>query len=70
MGAGVLLSDQRGRVLLVGGIVEADESPYAAAVRELKEELGLATRVGRLLTALVGCEGQPCCKHDYCQRSR
>lgn len=32
-----------------GGTVEADESPHAAAVRELKEELGLATRVGRLL---------------------
>ena len=60
MGAAVLLSDDRGRVLLVeptykdyweipGGVVEADESPYAAVVRELKEELGLPVRPGRLL---------------------
>ena len=60
MGAGVLLSDHRGRVLLVeptykdtweipGGSVEADESPYAAAVRELHEELGLTIPIGRLL---------------------
>ena len=60
MGAAVLLSDDRGRVLLVeptykdyweipGGAVEADESPYAAVVRELKEELGLAVQPGRLL---------------------
>lgn len=60
MGAGVLLSDPAGRVLIVepvykpyweipGGAVDADESPYAAAVRELKEELGLPVRPGRLL---------------------
>lgn len=60
MGAGVLLSDNRGRVLLVeptykdyweipGGAVEADESPYAAVMRELKEELGLPVQPGRLL---------------------
>jgi 8-oxo-dGTP diphosphatase len=60
MGAGVLLSDEAGRVLLVeptykaywevpGGAVEADESPYAAVVRELKEELGLPVQPGRLL---------------------
>lgn len=60
MASGVLLSDDRGRVLLVeptykpewevpGGSVEADESPYAAAVRELKEELDLPVRPGRLL---------------------
>jgi 8-oxo-dGTP diphosphatase len=60
MGSGVLLSDHHGRVLLVeptykadwevpGGAVEADESPYAAAGRELKEELGLTIPVGRLL---------------------
>lgn len=60
MGAGVLLVDDRDRVLLVeptykdyweipGGAVEADESPYAAAVRELKEELGLPVQPARLL---------------------
>jgi 8-oxo-dGTP diphosphatase len=60
MGAGVLLSDEVGRVLLVeptykpyweipGGAVEADESPRDAAVRELKEELGLTWAPGRLL---------------------
>ncbi|WP_342750447.1 NUDIX hydrolase [Pseudosporangium ferrugineum] len=32
-----------------GGSVEADESPYAAAVREVREELGLTVRPGRLL---------------------
>jgi 8-oxo-dGTP diphosphatase len=60
MGAAVLLSDSQGRVLLVeptykpyweipGGSVDADESPHCAAVRELKEELGLSVQVGRLL---------------------
>jgi 8-oxo-dGTP pyrophosphatase MutT (NUDIX family) len=60
MGAGALLSDNQGRVLLVeptykdyweipGGSVEADESPHAAVVRELKEELGLPVQLGRLL---------------------
>ncbi|MEV6342901.1 NUDIX hydrolase [Actinoplanes sp. NPDC051851] len=60
MSSGVLLSDQHGRVLLIepaykpyweipGGAVETNESPYAAAQRELREDLGLALRVGRLL---------------------
>jgi LmbE family N-acetylglucosaminyl deacetylase/8-oxo-dGTP pyrophosphatase MutT (NUDIX family) len=60
MAAGVLLRDSDGRVLLVeptykphweipGGRVEADESPYDAAVRELAEELGQAVVPGRLL---------------------
>jgi 8-oxo-dGTP pyrophosphatase MutT (NUDIX family) len=60
MGAGALLTDERGRVLLVeptykdyweipGGAVEADESPYTALVRELKEELGLPVQPGRQL---------------------
>jgi ADP-ribose pyrophosphatase YjhB (NUDIX family) len=57
--AGVLFTD-RGRVLLVepvskpywdlpGGVVEAGESPHAAAGREVKEELGITVAVGRLL---------------------
>lgn len=60
MGAAVYLTDEQARVLLVeptykpyweipGGAVEADESPYAAAIREVKEELGLMVRPGRLL---------------------
>ncbi|MBB2948844.1 8-oxo-dGTP pyrophosphatase MutT (NUDIX family) [Actinoplanes lutulentus] len=60
MGAGALLTDDRGRVLLVeptykdyweipGGSVEADESPLTAVARELTEELGLSIQPGRLL---------------------
>jgi 8-oxo-dGTP diphosphatase len=60
MGAGVLFHDGIGRVMLVdpiykdpwdvpGGIVEADESPHAAATREIEEELGLVITPGRLL---------------------
>ena len=58
MGSAVLLRDRDGRILLVeptykdywelpGGVVEADESPYDAAVRELAEELGLARGTSR-----------------------
>jgi 8-oxo-dGTP diphosphatase len=60
MGAGALLSDAEDRILLVqpsykpeweipGGCIEADESPLAAVVRELREELGLDLQPGRLL---------------------
>ncbi len=60
MAAGVLFRDVRGRVLLVepsykpnweipGGAVEADESPWATATRELTEELGWDRLPGRLL---------------------
>jgi 8-oxo-dGTP diphosphatase len=60
MGAGLLMTDPSGRVLLVeptykdyfeipGGSVEADESPRAATIREIDEELGLAGAPGRLL---------------------
>ncbi len=60
MGAGVLLRDEQGRVLVVeptyqasweipGGSVETDESPRDACSREVNEELGLTLDVGRLL---------------------
>lgn len=60
MGAGALVRDAHGRVLLVepiykdrwevpGGSVEADESPRAACERELREELSLDLPLGRLL---------------------
>jgi ADP-ribose pyrophosphatase YjhB (NUDIX family) len=60
MAAGVLFRDSTGRVLLVepsyksnweipGGAVEAEESPWAAATRELVEELGWDRPLGRLL---------------------
>lgn len=59
IGAGCLFCDELGRVLLVkpvykdpweipGGGVEADESPLAACVREVREELGLDLRDVRL----------------------
>jgi 8-oxo-dGTP pyrophosphatase MutT (NUDIX family) len=55
MSAGVLLYDDAGRVVLVepsykptwdipGGVVDAGESPWHAAVRELAEELGMVRR--------------------------
>jgi 8-oxo-dGTP pyrophosphatase MutT (NUDIX family) len=60
MATGVLFRDTAGRVLLVepsykpnweipGGAVEADESPWATATRELAEELGWDRPIGRLL---------------------
>lgn len=60
MASAVLLRDRDDRVLLVeptykdywelpGGVADADESPYAAAVRELAEELSLSVTPGRLL---------------------
>ncbi|MEV7930751.1 MULTISPECIES: NUDIX hydrolase [unclassified Kitasatospora] len=58
--ADVILRDQAGRILTVnptykegwdlpGGMAEANESPDEAAVRELREELGLEITVHRLL---------------------
>lgn len=60
MAAGVLFRDVHGRVLLVepsykpnweipGGAVEANESPWATATRELAEELEWDQPLGRLL---------------------
>lgn len=60
MASGVLFRDAEGRVLLVepsykpnweipGGAIEADESPWATATRELAEELGWDRPPGRLL---------------------
>lgn len=60
IGAAVFFRDAERRVLLVeptytsdwllpGGAVEAGESPYEAAAREVEEELGLTIRPGRLL---------------------
>ncbi|MFB6719941.1 NUDIX domain-containing protein [Kribbella sp. NPDC056345] len=60
LAAAVLIRDHANRVLLLeptyklnwelpGGIVEADESPWTAASREVAEELGLHLPLGRLL---------------------
>jgi 8-oxo-dGTP diphosphatase len=60
MAAGALFFDECGRILLVeptykdvweipGGVVEADESPRAACLREIHEELGIECRRLRLL---------------------
>lgn len=60
MGAGLLVRDARGRVLLVeptykpdweipGGAVDGGESPRECVVREVGEELGLEVTPGRLL---------------------
>lgn len=62
MAAGALIRDERGRILLVkpvykggwslpGGVVEADESPKTACIREIREELGLDQPIGRMLVA-------------------
>ncbi|MEU1395448.1 NUDIX hydrolase [Micromonospora zamorensis] len=60
MAAGLLITDSQDRVLLVepayktdweisGGSVEACESPWQAAGRECREELGVGLAPGRLL---------------------
>ncbi|PJA46218.1 NUDIX hydrolase [Candidatus Uhrbacteria bacterium CG_4_9_14_3_um_filter_50_9] len=60
MAAGALLFNEAGELLIlhptykdrweiVGGIVEADESPRQACEREINEEIGLDIHVGRLL---------------------
>ncbi|SFJ74759.1 ADP-ribose pyrophosphatase YjhB, NUDIX family [Amycolatopsis sacchari] len=58
--AGVLFTDRQARVLMVhttykdywdipGGYIEPGESPHQAAVREVREELGLSVPVGELV---------------------
>jgi 8-oxo-dGTP diphosphatase len=58
--AGALFFDEVGRVLLVkpvykgdweipGGVLERGESPRAACIREVREELGITPPIGRLL---------------------
>ena len=60
MGAGCLLFNAEGEILLLqptykptweipGGVVELDESPLAACIREVREEIGLDVPVQRLL---------------------
>ena len=64
-GAAALPRDDDGRVLLVqitdtgqwaaiGGAVEPDESPHAAAIREAEEEAGVVLRLGPVLAVLGG----------------
>ncbi len=59
--AGVVIRHQDGRVLMVrptyrdgwqfpGGMVEAEERPTVAAIRETREEIGLDLPVGRLVS--------------------
>jgi len=60
MGAGMLVRDHAGHVLLVeptykpnweipGGAVDANESPRECVIRELREEFGVDVEPGRLL---------------------
>jgi len=65
--AGAVVRDEHGRLLLVrrgsepskglwslpGGRVEPGETPAMAAVREVREETGLAVEVGRLLATVT-----------------
>ncbi|WP_235783737.1 NUDIX domain-containing protein [Amycolatopsis orientalis] len=58
--AGVLIHDEQGRIFFVtpiykpypeipGGVVDANESPYLACQREIREELSIDIKVGPLL---------------------
>lgn len=60
MASGALFFDDQGRVMLLeptykdyreipGGYVETGESPLQACIREVREELGIAPGIGRLL---------------------
>jgi 8-oxo-dGTP diphosphatase len=71
LASGCILRDQSGRILLVkptykpgweipGGMVEANESPVQACLREAREEIGLEVVLGRLLCVdYVGVEIAP-----------
>jgi 8-oxo-dGTP pyrophosphatase MutT (NUDIX family) len=61
----VIPRDERGRVLLVqetdyrqwvtiGGMIEPDESPSSAALREAQEEAGVSLSLGNILAVLGG----------------
>lgn len=61
--AGALIRDDEGRVLMVnptykpywnlpGGHVDEGETPHAACVREIREELGLDLPVGKLIATV------------------
>lgn len=67
VGAGALITDAAGRVLMVeptykdhwevpGGVVEADETAFDACRRECREELGFEVRVGRVLVVDHQCD--------------
>jgi ADP-ribose pyrophosphatase YjhB (NUDIX family) len=67
VGAGALITDAAGRVLLVeptyksnwevpGGLVEGGETAFAACRRECREELGLDLAVGRILVVDHHCD--------------
>ena len=71
-GANAIVRDDEGRILLVrnaddnlwtlpGGIVEPDESPKDAAVREIQEETGLRVDPVRI----IGAYGGPQFRMDY-----
>ena len=60
MASNALFLNEEGKILIVkptyrrdwllpGGIIEEHESPYAACIREIREELGLDIPLGRLL---------------------
>ena len=68
VGAGALITDADGRVLMVeptykdswevpGGVVELGETAVDACRRECREELGLTIDVGRVLVIEHQCDG-------------
>jgi 8-oxo-dGTP diphosphatase len=68
VGAGALITDAAGRVLMVeptykaawevpGGVVEADETAFDACRRECLEELGIEVGIERLLVIEHQCDG-------------